>query len=138
MRTGKLFSCRCFWIPVFFSFCSKRLLKCLKLKMSKMTNSYFATPLVWSSTLKLLFLHLSLIGVPFVLPFAKNATIVFDYLLLLVAVLGIQIGAHRLWTHRSFKASFELRILLAISQTISLQNDIYEWVRDHRSKLFFL
>lgn len=103
-----------------------------KTKQPKMTTSYFATPFVWSTALKLLFLHFGLIFVPFVLPFAKNATIVFDYLLLLVAVLGIQIGAHRLWTHRSFKASFGLRLVLAIAQTISLQNDIYEWCRDHR------
>ena len=41
-------------------------------------------------------------------------------------------GAHRLWSHRSYKAKFSLRVLLMISNTIALQNDIYEWCRDHR------
>ena len=34
---------------------------------------------------------------------------------------GITAGAHRLWTHRSFKASWPLRVVLAIGYTLSLQ-----------------
>jgi len=46
--------------------------------------------------------------------------------------LGITVGAHRLWSHRCYKARLPMRILLAIFQTLAVQNDIYEWVRDHR------
>lgn len=45
---------------------------------------------------------------------------------------GVTAGAHRLWTHRSFKANKRLKILLMILQTIAIQNDTIEWCRDHR------
>ncbi|KAK3856019.1 hypothetical protein Pcinc_037613 [Petrolisthes cinctipes] len=44
--------------------------------------------------------------------------------------LGITMGAHRLWAHRSFKAKFPLRFVLAVFQTMAFQNHIYEWARD--------
>lgn len=46
--------------------------------------------------------------------------------------LGITAGAHRLWSHRSYKAKWPLRLILAFANTMALQNDIYEWCRDHR------
>lgn len=45
---------------------------------------------------------------------------------------SIGCGAHRLWSHKSYEASFPLRIFYAIGQTISGQNCIYIWCRDHR------
>lgn len=45
---------------------------------------------------------------------------------------GITAGAHRLWSHRSYKAKWPLRLILMLSQTLAFQNSIYEWVRDHR------
>jgi stearoyl-CoA desaturase (delta-9 desaturase) len=47
--------------------------------------------------------------------------------------LGVLAGSHRLWSHRSYKARLPLRVVLMIMQTMSLQNDIYEWCRDHRT-----
>lgn len=80
-----------------------------------------------------------------------------------VSALGITAGAHRLWSHRSYKASLPLRILLGVANSMAfqvarhaifklcsrpaccvhgsdlspppsppVQNDIYEWARDHR------
>ena len=64
--------------------------------------------------------------------------------------LGVTVGAHRLWSHRAYKAKLPLRLFLAMMQTvaaqvsispltnrrifliISQQNDLYEWCRDHR------
>ncbi|XP_060795084.1 acyl-CoA desaturase 1-like isoform X2 [Neoarius graeffei] len=46
--------------------------------------------------------------------------------------LGVTAGAHRLWSHRSYKASLPLRIFLAVANSMAFQNDIYEWSRDHR------
>ncbi|CAG2174031.1 unnamed protein product, partial [Oppiella nova] len=43
------------------------------------------------------------------------------------AAFGILCGAHRLWSHRSYKAKWQLRVLLAGLQTLALQNSIYEW-----------
>lgn len=46
--------------------------------------------------------------------------------------LGITAGAHRLWSHRSYKARLPLRIFLMIGQTIAGQNNLFVWCRDHR------
>ncbi|GBM82647.1 Stearoyl-CoA desaturase 5 [Araneus ventricosus] len=49
-----------------------------------------------------------------------------------LAFLGITAGAHRLWSHRSYKAKWPLRVFLCILNIVAFQNDIYEWSRDHR------
>lgn len=78
------------------------------------------------------------------------------FFLFLFGGFGITGGAHRLWAHRCYKAKWPLRLLAGIAQTIAvqvrresrccvryamilwcmrdcvLQNDIYEWSRDHR------
>ncbi|KAL1464066.1 hypothetical protein WDU94_003749 [Cyamophila willieti] len=41
-------------------------------------------------------------------------------------------GAHRLWTHRTFKANFWLRAILLVAATVAGQNCLWVWVRDHR------
>ncbi|XP_022711835.1 stearoyl-CoA desaturase 5-like isoform X2 [Varroa jacobsoni] len=46
--------------------------------------------------------------------------------------LGITAGCHRLWSHKSYRARFPLRVFLATMQTMALQNSIFEWSRDHR------
>lgn len=46
--------------------------------------------------------------------------------------LGITAGAHRLWSHRSYKAKLPLRIFLMLAQTVAGQNCLYVWCRDHR------
>lgn len=54
------------------------------------------------------------------------------------ASMGVLAGSHRLWAHRSYKARLPLRIVLMIMHTMSLQNDIYDWCRDHRLELFYI
>ncbi|XP_069699831.1 acyl-CoA Delta-9 desaturase-like isoform X2 [Periplaneta americana] len=53
-------------------------------------------------------------------------------LLVTCGCVGITAGAHRLWSHRSYKATWQLKIILGIFQTIAFQNHIFEWARDHR------
>lgn len=53
------------------------------------------------------------------------------------ASMGVLAGSHRLWAHRSYKARLPLRIVLMIMHTMSLQNDIYDWCRDHRCVTFY-
>lgn len=45
---------------------------------------------------------------------------------------GVTGGAHRLWSHRSYKAKTPLRIILMMCFSSSGQNTLYDWVRDHR------
>lgn len=46
--------------------------------------------------------------------------------------LGITAGAHRLWSHKSYKARLPLRIFLMFCNCSAIQNDLIEWCRDHR------
>ena len=49
-----------------------------------------------------------------------------------VSVLGITVGFHRYFTHKSFKATKFLDRTLAIMGTIALQGSVYKWVAHHR------
>jgi stearoyl-CoA desaturase (delta-9 desaturase) len=59
-------------------------------------------------------------------------TLLWALILWPISGLGITAGAHRLWAHRSYKASFPLRSCLMICNTIANQGTIYHWARDHR------
>lgn len=45
---------------------------------------------------------------------------------------GVTVGAHRLYTHKSFKATPITRLILLILHVGSGQNSMFIWVRDHR------
>lgn len=45
---------------------------------------------------------------------------------------GVTMGAHRHWSHRSFKAKRWLKIVLLYMHTLAGQNCLWVWVRDHR------
>ncbi|ODM92764.1 Acyl-CoA Delta(11) desaturase, partial [Orchesella cincta] len=49
-----------------------------------------------------------------------------------VGGMGITIGCHRYWTHRTFKATMPFQILMMICQTVSFQLPIRKWCLDHR------
>lgn len=88
---------------------------------------------VWRNVLLFIVLHsYSVYGIYLLLFYAQWKTIVFSYVIAYFTALGITMGAHRLWAHRSYKARLPLRIFLTICQTMAFQNDIYEWSRDHR------
>jgi stearoyl-CoA desaturase (delta-9 desaturase) len=46
--------------------------------------------------------------------------------------LGVTVGYHRLFTHRSFEAARPLKIVLAIAGSMSLQGSLIDWVAAHR------
>lgn len=56
----------------------------------------------------------------------------FFYFYAVLGGLGITAGAHRLWSHRSYKARLPLRIFLMLCNSVAVQNDLIEWCRDHR------
>lgn len=47
--------------------------------------------------------------------------------------MGMTVGAHRLWAHRSFKARLPLRIMLAISNSMTMNGSAFSYARDHRT-----
>jgi stearoyl-CoA desaturase (delta-9 desaturase) len=46
--------------------------------------------------------------------------------------LGITVGYHRLFTHRSFKTTRWLRVLLAVFGSMAVEGPVIEWVSTHR------
>lgn len=89
--------------------------------------------IVWRNVVLFAYLHLAaLYGVLLIFTSAKIATTIFAILMYQVSSIGITAGAHRLWSHRSYKAKWPLRLILTIFNTIAFQNHIYEWARDHR------
>lgn len=55
---------------------------------------------------------------------------IFSYLF--VGTQGITAGAHRLWAHRSYKASLPVRIWLGLMNTMANQASIIHWALEHR------
>ncbi|HEX3326725.1 MAG TPA: acyl-CoA desaturase [Actinomycetota bacterium] len=49
-----------------------------------------------------------------------------------IAGLGVTVGFHRLFTHRSFEAKPWVRYALAIMGSLSVEGPIIRWVADHR------
>ncbi|XP_062989274.1 stearoyl-CoA desaturase [Elgaria multicarinata webbii] len=92
-----------------------------------------ATIYVWRNIILMGLLHASSLYAICLIPAAKPITLVWVVLCFILCGLGITAGAHRLWSHRSYKASLALRIFLAVINSMAFQNDIYEWARDHRA-----
>jgi stearoyl-CoA desaturase (delta-9 desaturase) len=89
--------------------------------------------IVWRNVLIFIYLHMAAVyGFYLCFGTAKWATVAWAIFLHFYGGFGITGGAHRLWAHRSYKAKLPLRIFAAVAQTIAVQNDIYEWSRDHR------
>ena len=47
--------------------------------------------------------------------------------------MGMSVGAHRYWAHRSFKAKPILRLGLMLLQTMTMNGTIFSYARDHRN-----
>lgn len=56
----------------------------------------------------------------------------FFFVFNIITVLGVNVGVHRMWSHRSYKARWPLRLLLMVCQTITIQGHIFFWVHTHR------
>uniref|UniRef100_A0A3B4AQT7 stearoyl-CoA 9-desaturase n=1 Tax=Periophthalmus magnuspinnatus TaxID=409849 RepID=A0A3B4AQT7_9GOBI len=88
--------------------------------------------LVWRNIILMSLLHIGAVYGFTLIPSAKTLTLIWTALCYVFSGLGVTAGAHRLWSHRSYKASFPLRVFLALGNSMASQNDIYEWARDHR------
>ncbi|NWI14151.1 SCD5 desaturase, partial [Crypturellus soui] len=91
-----------------------------------------AQAVVWRNVVLMSLLHLGAVYALSIVPRARLLTLLWMYLYFLMTILGVTAGAHRLWSHRSYKAKLPLRIFLAMANSMAFQNDIYEWSRDHR------
>ena len=90
--------------------------------------------IVWRNVVIMAALHaLALYAVLFALPVVTAGTFYFAFLLAFLTSLGVQGGAHRLFAHRAYKANQGVRLFLSLCHVLALQNDLYEWCRDHRA-----
>lgn len=88
--------------------------------------------IVWKNVLLMALLHIGAFYGLFLVPYAAVETLLWTFVCYMISALGITAGAHRLWSHRSYKASLPLRIFLGVANSMAFQNDIFEWARDHR------
>lgn len=96
------------------------------------TRHYKEGNLNWPMIIYISLAHMAaLIGV-FTLPKCSNYTLLWAFILWPISGNGITGGVHRLWAHRSYKASFPLRVFLMLSNSIANQGSIWHWARDHR------
>ncbi|XP_039761304.1 acyl-CoA Delta(11) desaturase-like [Pararge aegeria] len=74
----------------------------------------------------------TLYGVYLACTAAMWKTLIFHHIILILAFMGITAGAHRLWSHRAYKAKMPLQIILMVFNSLAFQNTVIHWVRDHR------
>ncbi|XP_070154517.1 acyl-CoA Delta-9 desaturase-like isoform X2 [Polyergus mexicanus] len=87
--------------------------------------------IVWRSVIFLSYIHLaSLYGLAFC--YISLWSFIWYFSFLTISGIGITAGAHRLWSHRTYKAKSPMRLILIIFHTTALQDSMYQWVRDHR------
>uniref|UniRef100_A0AC34QG24 Uncharacterized protein n=1 Tax=Panagrolaimus sp. JU765 TaxID=591449 RepID=A0AC34QG24_9BILA len=88
---------------------------------------------VWRNVFLFAVLHVgALIGLYQFLFLAKWQTVIWTLLGWVISGVGITAGAHRLWSHKSYKATLPLRVILMLMDSMAFQNDVIEWARDHR------
>lgn len=104
-----------------------------KVKGPTEKDDTFKTHIVWRNVIIFAYLHLgALYGLYLILTSAKLATFLFAFFLYQCTGIGITAGAHRLWAHKSYKATWQLRLLLTIFNTMAFQDAAIDWARDHR------
>lgn len=96
-------------------------------------SKYFRTQLVWSNIISISTLHLIALYAIIVSPSAVLGTWLVYMWLYCMTGIGVTAGAHRMWTHKSYKAHWSIRLVLMILNTAAFQNHIIEWSRDHRT-----
>ncbi|BFZ56358.1 hypothetical protein PYCC9005_003404 [Savitreella phatthalungensis] len=97
----------------------------------KIAAKELAPPIWWSNAIMFLGIH-AVAMIALARPPADWRPYVLAYLNWQIATLGITLGYHRLWSHRSYTATFPLRVVLAVSGTLGFQGSIKWWVVRHR------
>ncbi|XP_044742786.1 acyl-CoA Delta-9 desaturase-like [Chrysoperla carnea] len=96
----------------------------------------FKTELIWLNIVSIIGFHFFAVYTLYLYDWLNFPNSVYTVLWAVVtggiAGFGVTAGAHRLWSHRSYKAKLPLRIILMLCYAMAGQNRLYDWVRDHR------
>ncbi len=82
-----------------------------RISTQSLETSNYKLKIVWSNVVLMSLLHLSaLYGIWITLTIGKWQTIYAMYFFGITSAMGVLAGAHRLWSHRSYKAKWQLRV----------------------------
>ncbi|KOB70664.1 Acyl-CoA delta-14 desaturase, partial [Operophtera brumata] len=98
------------------------------------TDYTYKHKIIWTNAIVFLILHFFALWGSYLVftGWVTLITIAWTFLVLYGFSEGITIGAHRLYTHKSFKATPLLKAILMLLQCGAGQNSIFIWSRDHR------
>jgi stearoyl-CoA desaturase (delta-9 desaturase) len=96
-------------------------------------NPPYVMEIAWTNVALFALLHGVAFLCVFQLPRYSWYSLVYQYGIALFSGIGVTGGVHRLWCHRSYKARFPLRLVLALGNTIAGQSSIYNWTHVHRT-----
>jgi stearoyl-CoA desaturase (delta-9 desaturase) len=90
--------------------------------------------LCWSTIAGLSLIHvLSVVGILWIVVYPSAATLALAVSLYIVCGLSITAGYHRLFAHRTYRASAPVRWFLLAFGAASFQNSAVSWSADHRA-----
>lgn len=93
----------------------------------------FETDLIWRNIIAIIVLHVVAIYCALTFDYLRDwRTTFFIYWTYIWSGTGVTGGAHRLWTHKAYKATLPLKLFLLGCYASAGQNKLYDWVRDHR------
>ncbi|CAH0687798.1 unnamed protein product [Spodoptera exigua] len=96
-------------------------------------NLGFKNDIKWSSFIFITLYHVLAVYWCYHYAFpVKWQSLVFALIMYVASGFGITGGAHRLWTHKSYKATLPLKLFLLLCFSSAGQNSLLHWVRDHR------
>ena len=90
------------------------------------------TRLVWRNIVLMVILHALCVCGAYAGTRVQLQSYVWYVVLGMLSAFGVTAGAHRLWTHRCYKAILPFRVVLMCFNCIAMQNSILVWTRDHR------
>lgn len=100
--------------------------------VSRITRHYKAGNLNWPMIIYITLAHIAGVVGIFSLTSCHRYTLLWAFILWPISGNGITGGVHRLWAHRTYQASFPLRVYLMLCNSIANQGSIWHWSRDHR------
>ncbi|XP_008550318.1 acyl-CoA Delta-9 desaturase [Microplitis demolitor] len=102
-------------------------------KNNNNNNEIYIPKIKWLDLSVQIFIHAGcLYGIYLIFTQAKLLTSLWAFMTIYMSGFGITAGAHRLWSHRAYKAKWPLRLLLVFLFTIAGQRHVYAWALDHR------
>eukprot|EP00560_Eucampia_antarctica_P008863 CAMPEP_0197822818 /NCGR_PEP_ID=MMETSP1437-20131217/93_1 /TAXON_ID=49252 ORGANISM="Eucampia antarctica, Strain CCMP1452" /NCGR_SAMPLE_ID=MMETSP1437 /ASSEMBLY_ACC=CAM_ASM_001096 /LENGTH=325 /DNA_ID=CAMNT_0043421635 /DNA_START=159 /DNA_END=1136 /DNA_ORIENTATION=- len=99
---------------------------------SLVSHHYKEGNINWPMGTYVTLVHIVAIVGLFTVPKCSAETLIWAFLLWPISGFGITVGVHRLWSHRSYEASFAARLFLMLCNSVANQGSIFHWSRDHR------